>query len=61
VQGVRACFLIRVVDEVGDLDDVPSIGAADVDDPGVGIRTLDMTYRVDDEPNLFNFVFRRLA
>ena len=61
VQGVGALLLVRVVDEVGQAQDRAGVGAADADDPGVGVGGLDVADRVDDEPDLLDLVLRGLA
>ena len=56
MQGVSALLLVRVVDEVGDLEDFSGVGAPNIDDPGVGVGALDVADRVDDESDLFDLV-----
>src|SRR4051812_20318520 len=42
VQGVRALLLVRVVDEIGDLEELSGVVATNTDNPGIGVRALDV-------------------
>lgn len=53
VQRIAAFLDVGVIDQIGQLQDMPGVVAADPDDPGVRFGVDDVADRIDDEPDFF--------
>ena len=61
MQGVRACILIRVIDEIRYTNDASGIAAAYFDNPGTGFGPFHDSDGVENETDFFEFVLGGLA